>query len=264
MRKQTRLIFNVGNTDQKCFYTGDFFDAQQNTVLRSARVIVPLLMNIVRPKSVLDVGCATGAWLKAFAENGVSRIKGLDGLYVDPAKLLIPKECFEPKDLSRPFRLPGPNDLTVCLEVAEHLPYQVGQLLVRRLTESAPLVLFSAALPGQRGVHHINEQWPGYWRALFERCGFVLLDPIRPLVLADERVEWWYRQNIVLFAAEQVIQECTALQQHRIPANAPSIQWVRAHTVERYIGVRGLCRALPGAILHALRRRLSGAPADCL
>jgi hypothetical protein len=70
------------------------------------------------------------------------------------------------------------------LEVAEHLSGKAGACLVHTLTQAAPLVMFSAAVPGQRGSHHINEQWPGYWRSLFTDEGFRLFNPIRPLIRA--------------------------------------------------------------------------------
>jgi hypothetical protein len=75
--------------------------------------------------------------------------------------------------------------------------------LVESLTTAAPVVVFSAAVPGQGGTHHINLQWPWYWRELFKRQGFVCFDAIRPLLWCDDRVDWVYRQNIYAFLSEQ-------------------------------------------------------------
>src|SRR6266481_2972405 len=73
-------------------YDNSFFDHQVDGALSSARVVVPIVMELVRPTSVIDIGCGRGAWLKAFAENGVADLKGIDGDYVDCDKLMIRRE----------------------------------------------------------------------------------------------------------------------------------------------------------------------------
>src|SRR5579862_3100091 len=65
--------------------------------------------------------------------------------------------------LDRPFNLGRSFDLAMSFEVAEHLPPDAAKGFVDSLTRLAPLVLFSAAIPFQGGVGHINEQWPEYW-----------------------------------------------------------------------------------------------------
>jgi SAM-dependent methyltransferase len=70
-----------------------------------------------------------------------------------------------------PAQLEGRFDLAYCFEVAEHLPPQLGQRLVRYLAELAPLVIFTAAQPGQGGTGHINEQPKNYWVEQFQKAG---------------------------------------------------------------------------------------------
>lgn len=50
-------------------------------------------------------------------------------------------------------------------------------------------------------LNHINEQHLSYWCKHFLRHGYKSADLIRPKIWDDPKVEWWYRQNIVLFAA---------------------------------------------------------------
>src|ERR1700730_3858057 len=153
-------------------YNSVFFAEQRSGSLRSAKVVVPIVTQLIRPKTVVDVGCGCGTWLSVFKDQGTSRILGLDGDYVDTSSLLIPRDCFRAVDLNRPVDLDEKFDLTVCLEVAEHLPKASAEPLIRSLCHLAPVVLFSAAVPMQAGTHHVNEQWPDYWKALFAIYGY--------------------------------------------------------------------------------------------
>ena len=60
-------------------------------------------------------------------------------------------------------------DLAISLEVAEHLKSSSSEDFVQSLTTLAPMILFSAAIPHQGGLHHINEQWLEYWGDLFNK-----------------------------------------------------------------------------------------------
>jgi SAM-dependent methyltransferase len=180
-------------------YTRNFYQGQQQRSLSSARAVLPLVMELIRPASVVDVGCGTGAWLSVFREQGVDKVRGVDGPWVDQDMLLIPSEHFVCSELDKPLPLSGHFDLVMSLEVAEHLPEQNAAAFVASLTGLGDVVLFSAAIPGQGGTHHVNEQWPEYWAALFEEQGFLAIDCIRNRVWRDEQVEWWYAQNMLLF-----------------------------------------------------------------
>jgi SAM-dependent methyltransferase len=244
------------STTASVAYSDAFFDWQQDGALRSARLIAPIVQRVLNPQSVIDIGCGRGAWLRAFSELGVRSIRGLDGDYVDRTRLMIAEECFTQTDLGRPFDAPGRSDLAVCLEVAEHLPREMAATLVETLVNTAPAVLFSAALPGQGGTHHINEQMPAYWRRLFARYGYVLLDPIRPAILTDARIEPWYRQNIVLYVSDSLLRSRAELEAHRMPEDGMGIEWVQAYILGHHESVRSLSRQLGAALGRALGRRL--------
>src|SRR5215208_1015169 len=101
-------------------YTTQFYQKDLDTVSRSARQIVPLVMDLISPQSVVDLGCGIGIWLSVFAEQGIRDYMGIDGDYVERAMLRIPRDRFMPYDLSRPLRMDRQFDLVVSLEVAEH------------------------------------------------------------------------------------------------------------------------------------------------
>ena len=184
----------------KVAYTPDFFDELARGTWESARAVVPLVNELLQPASVLDVGCGVGTWLAEWGRAGVSDVLGIDGDYVDRTALLLPSDQFTPTDLQQSFSLGRKFDLVQTLEVAEHIDEAYADTFVESLSRHGDTILFSAAIPGQGGDHHVNEQWPSYWAEKFDRAGYTLYDIIRPQIWTDPRIVWWYRQNIVIFA----------------------------------------------------------------
>lgn len=186
-------------------YDRGFHTAIESGSERSARVIVPLVVQKLRPLSVVDVGCGTGSWLKEFKRHGAREVLGIDGSRRAVA-LKVEEREFVEKDLTQPLALGRRFDLAVCLEVAEHLPEEYGPGFIAQLTRLAPAVLFSAAVPYQGGTGHVNEQWPEYWAEHFSRQGFVAVDTIRPDVWTNPEVEFWYAQNTLLFVHPDILE----------------------------------------------------------
>jgi len=56
----------------------------------------------------------------------------------------------------------------------------------------------------QGGHHHVNEQFLSYWCQLFERCGYWPVDFLRSLFWDNPAVLWWLRQNMVVFARQEL------------------------------------------------------------
>ncbi len=108
-------------------YTREFYRWNRRLSDDSARLIATTLINMFEPRSIADVGCATGRWLRAFSDAGVARCQGFDGKWVPLDDLLIPKAWFATVDLSTEMPDATGFDLAVCLEVAEHLPCDRSQ-----------------------------------------------------------------------------------------------------------------------------------------
>jgi SAM-dependent methyltransferase len=158
-----------------------------------------MVYDAIRPMSVVDLGCGTGSWLAVFHEMGVRELLGIDAPHLDLSQLEIPRAQFVAHDLSAPLELDRQFDLALSLEVGEHLVPERAELLITELTALAPVVLFSAAVPGQGGTGHRNEQWPEYWAARFGDRGFRPYDFLRARLWRDDRVRYFYAQNVVLY-----------------------------------------------------------------
>ena len=176
---------------------GFYADRRTHTAHAARRLLAALPAGLPRA-SVIDIGCGTGTWLAAALATGAQTAFGIEGDWVTPAMLDDPRIAFTPHDLERPFA--GPRvDLALSLEVAEHLSPARAPGFVADLIALAPAVLFSAAIPGQGGVGHANEQWQSWWADLFAAHGYAAHDIVRPAIWADEAVPAWYRQNAVLY-----------------------------------------------------------------
>lgn len=167
----------------------------------SAAAVVPWLCDVLEPASVIDVGCGVGTRLAAYRDVGVPRILGLDGEWALRSGLEIPPERFRAIDLANEGEVDERIDLAQSLEVAEHLSEEAADRFVALLTSLAPVVLFSAAIPGQGGEHHVNEQWPGYWASRMKARGYEAFDVVRRHLWHDGSVAWWYVQNTVLYVS---------------------------------------------------------------
>ena len=204
-------------------YTKDFYDSLQEGAWQSAREIIPLVLEMIQPKSVIDVGCGIGTWLSVFKEFGVEDCLGIDGNYIDPEALQISLQEFHSFDLKQPLQIDRQFDLVVSLEVAEHLPNECAEIFVDSLTRLGSVVLFSAAIPFQGGTEHLNEQWPDYWVRHFQKCNYIVIDCLRKQLWNNKSVEPWYAQNILVFVREDCIKEYPSLEKEFLNAQTSQL-----------------------------------------
>lgn len=246
-------------------YDESFFATCQDESGKSASQVVPLIVELLSPESVVDVGCGIGTWLLEFQKCGVEKILGIDGSYVNRDQLLIPQSNFIPYDLTTPLLLPpntaGTYDLAVSLEVAEHLPESSAEIFVKSLVSLAPTILFSAAIPYQGGTHHINEQWPNYWATHFLAHGYVAVDWIRPQIINKPGIAYYYAQNSLLFIQETRLASWPDLQNYVVAADDlalcrvhPTI-WMKVND-PRSQPIRKVLTSLPFSLKNIITRRL--------
>lgn len=180
-------------------YHEEFYRTNARKSSDSARAILSALREVYGANTLLDVGCGIGTWGRAAKELGFTKYRGLDGDYVRREQLEVGAAEFTAHDLRQAFALDEQYDVAISMEVAEHLPPEAGALLVKSLCAHAPVVLFSAAIPRQGGVDHVNEQWQSYWAERFAKEGYEAFDCIRPRVWDHEDVAEYYKQNALVY-----------------------------------------------------------------
>jgi|KBSMisStandDraft_5_1062788.scaffolds.fasta_scaffold547981_2 hypothetical protein len=203
-------------------YSHDFYSYIDAGSRRSARAVASILLPEMKIASLLDVGAGHGAWAAEWLAAGVKNVVAVDGDYVQPNQLAIPKKNFRAHDLSTPLDLKKSFDLVQSLEVAEHLPEGKAELFVDNLIRHGDVILFSAAVPHQGGEHHVNEQPPEYWRRKFAARGYAAFDFVRPKLEGRSEVMPWYRFNSYVYANETGQKRLSkAMLASRIPDGQP-------------------------------------------
>lgn len=180
-------------------YNKTFYDSRREMTLASAKKVLFLYANFFPINSVVDIGCGTGTWLSVAKDNFSSYVFGYEGSWVRQAKLDIPSDNVEHIDLENRIKHSESFDVAISLEVAEHLSEKRGVGFVEDLTHLSNRVIFSAAVPGQGGVNHLNERPHEYWIQTFQKYGFQAYDVFRPELWGDPNIPYWYQQNIFLF-----------------------------------------------------------------
>ena len=184
-------------------YDEKYHAARLEGAARSAAVVVPLLLELFPwVTSVVDAGCSAGAWLHEFQLHGISRVLGVDGADIPPR---LCKSMFPNSGNStcvNHYHRWAASTSPLSLEVGDCLPSEAAQQFVTGLTSMSDLVVFSAAVPGQSKHQTLHERWPSYWSALFADCRFACFDILRERLWYDQRVDWWYAQNMLVFVSE--------------------------------------------------------------
>ena len=173
-----------------------------------------------------------------------------------------------PHDVGREFDLNRRFDLVQSLEVAEHLPAACADTFVDNLARHGDVILFSAAVPGQGGEHHVNEQPYEYWRSKFAQRGYRVFDCVRARILRNAEIQPWYRYNVVLFARKDGIDRLSQrILSSEIPASQPipdvsPLLWRVRNACLRAIpqpGIDALSR-LKGRVVTTMRKMRSAGP----
>lgn len=195
-------------------YNEEFYNEMYERNRMTASEIMPVLIEKLKPKSIVDVGCGQGIFLEE-AEKAEIEVLGIDGDYVVRDKVLISN--FMPHDLSTPFEYNHKFDLAISFEVAEHIERVAADIFVNTLVGLSDVIAFSAAIPGQGGIGHINEEWASYWIEKFKSRGYYASNCLREMFWDNNKIPPLRRQNILLFVRDDKYEKVVScFENHRV------------------------------------------------
>lgn len=183
-------------------YTREYYAASDGLYGHSFSAMAESLVRQYRPGRVIDVGCGSGAFGAALMRAGVAEVHAFD--YSPDAVALAREKGVTSAtvfDVTAGKPLGATADLCTSFEVAEHLPGRYARRLCEVLSAAAPVVVMTAAPPGQGGHLHLNEQPPEYWIDLMRQQGMAYdADARRDLQASwKDRVAAHYHDNVLTF-----------------------------------------------------------------
>lgn len=189
-------------------YNTQYYVDMERAAGQAADAMAESIVSEFHPTRVMDIGCGTGALLEAIGSHGVS-VKGFE--YSDAGLEFCWRRNLDVVKFDLVADLPAPDercDVVVSTEVAEHLPASAADRYVALLCSLAPVIVFTAARPGQGGRDHINEQPHEYWIEKFAGLGFEFQRE-RSLewrrAWKSREIPYWYHQNLMIFKGREAL-----------------------------------------------------------
>jgi hypothetical protein len=231
-----------------------FGDIEQRKT-NAYNVLSSLFPHIGVPNSFLDVGGGAGSWCAAAKKLGVKKVLLVDAC---PPQQVVPELSQDEQlqaNLETGIPIQAHFELINCIEVIEHLTEDAGKRLIQQMTSSGNIILFSAAIPGQGGFGHINEQLHDHWHAKFSDYGFDKYDILRPMLFSQDHIPSIYRQNLFLYTKKGFAENLKNLPQ--LPDDIELIRTTHLQALyhKDSIDLRTALGAIPNAINRSIRRR---------
>lgn len=200
--RRTVAYFRWLGASHDKIYDQSYFDFVERTTRHSADAIAASIVADLKPKSVIDVGCGTGALLDALSQRGVA-VRGFEraaaglqycqdrGLNVRDFNIL--KDSAQGEDQA---------DISICMEVGHQLPAENADRLVELLCFLAPIAVFSSEIPGGGDRRVLNEQPHDYWIQKFLGKSYELdggLTEKWRSAWRDRGTAEWFARNVLIF-----------------------------------------------------------------
>lgn len=156
------------------------------------------IKHVLNPNRVIDMGCGPG--MHVYALRGLE----VEAIGYDIDERVLDKPYLHHKSIFNVWS-DEQADLVLCLEVAEHLPENVSDQVVEACVDALDhhgILIWTAAIPGQGGVGHINCQPKEYWEAKFKQNNMTRLHQLEGEMLDYIRRGYhmgWFTQNAMIF-----------------------------------------------------------------
>lgn len=140
--------------------------------LQMFRATAEFIANTIKPRRVLDAGCAKGFLVEAL------RDRGIEAFGVDISEYAISEVRPDIRPYCRVGSLVQPlseqYDLITCIEVLEHLTEEEARGAIANICQSTGDVLFSSSPDDFDEPTHVTVRPRNYWADHFAECGFSL------------------------------------------------------------------------------------------
>jgi 2-polyprenyl-3-methyl-5-hydroxy-6-metoxy-1,4-benzoquinol methylase len=159
--------------DQEYFRTGCGplpYERTNTNLLQMFADFADELIRSVRPRTVLDAGCAMGFLVEAFWDRGVAA----SGVDISTYAISHVRRDMQPHCRIASLResIEGQYDLVTCIEVLEHMPWDDSRAAIENLSRITDTILFSSSPSDFTEPTHINVHQPIVWLEQFSSVGF--------------------------------------------------------------------------------------------
>jgi len=169
-------------------------EAKPENYPKSEKLANNLLFLLHQGVYVIDFGCGDGYYLDHLHHNGFKFVIGIDGIKSTDHKWIMQK------DLSVPHTFPW-RGYVLSLEVGEHIPVEYEQAFIDNLCRHCSnRMIISWAIPGQRGLGHVNCRPNDYVIGEIEKRGFKFNKNVTDFLRLDiERGVRYFKDTLMVF-----------------------------------------------------------------
>jgi GT2 family glycosyltransferase/SAM-dependent methyltransferase len=176
------------------------------------------IVRSLKPRRVLDAGCAKGFLVEALWERGVEAY----GIDISEYAIREVRKDMQPYCHQAPLTSPIEErfDLITCFEVLEHVAPEDAQAVIQNLTGATDTILFSSTPTGWMDPTHINVQPTIGWLRLFADSGFapdLVFDAsfVAPHAFLLRRVTERYPDDVLILFSGLIRYKLTLTDRHR-------------------------------------------------
>lgn len=165
--------------------------------------------DLMKPMSVIDIGCGPGHFANEFKKLGCERVDALDIAPIS-RQFLNPDITFIQHDLRTPYITNDKYDLVICFEVIEHIEEEFENILCNNIAKCVDGILVISVAPiGQESPGHVNLKKATYWIKKFTDKGLIYRHDIKAkwfwnLHNQKDNIPYYFINNILVFTTPEV------------------------------------------------------------
>jgi len=213
LRRSPKLDLSLNNDNKINFDTYEMYKPDLEIRINRKPYIALFnalnkVLSEIQPESITEIGCSSGPLLEILSEHyPATRIQGIEGFqfYKESASSSI-RNKIHIADLRRPLLGIDTSDLTICLEVAEHIDPEMLDVFLNNVYSSTSkwlIMSWSSTYPlSDAPPQHISpvslRQYKRIMREIgFKESKFLTSIFVNESLKYDDFQEWWRKSGIV-------------------------------------------------------------------